>query len=333
MRHVFAGIAGLIAVCLPGAAQAVCDPGELTIKFSHVVAEKGHPKGEMAAALAARINTEMNGSACMEVYPSSELYDDDAVMEALLLGEVQIAAPSISKLEDYTLKYRLFDLPFLFSDMQAVNVFIESEIGNSLLNEMSDYGFVGIGYMLNGLKQFSANKVLEIPKDAEGLAFRVQTSDVAVSMIETLNARPVKLPFKDVFYSLETGLVDGQENTWSNIYTQRLFTVQDGVLETNHQLLIYLAVVSQEWLEGLDPAIRATFLKIFKEVSGAYNARAMEINAESRSKIIRFGGVVRGLTPVQRKEWVSAMAPVWAKYQDQIGLDVIEAAVNSNASN
>ena len=106
--------ATLTAALMTSPALANCDSGEMVIKFSHVTAETGHPKGEAAAAIAKRINEEMNGTACMEVFANSTLFDDNKVMEALLLGDVQLAAPSLSKFESYTLKYRVFDLPFLF---------------------------------------------------------------------------------------------------------------------------------------------------------------------------------------------------------------------------
>ncbi|MTI16794.1 DctP family TRAP transporter solute-binding subunit [Rhodobacteraceae bacterium RKSG542] len=307
-----------------------CGDGETVIKFSHVVAAQGHPKGEMASALADRINKEMDGVACMQVFPSSQLFDDNKVMEALLLGDVQIAAPSLSKFEAYTLKYRVFDLPFLFNDMDAVTTFTKGEKGQELLNAMSDVGFVGLGYVFNGLKHFSANKPLSVPADAAGLKFRVQTSDVAVAMIEAMEANAQKLAFKEVYGALQTGVVDGQENTWSNIYTKKFFEVQDGITETNHQLLTYLAVTSQEWLDSLDPAVRDQFLTIFNEVTDEYNNRSTAINEENKQKIIEAGSEVRQLTPEQRQVWVDVMSPVWAKFADDIGQDVIDAAVQSN---
>ena len=108
-------------------AQNACDDGEMVIKFSHVVAATGHPKGDAATMLAERVNNEMNGTACMEVFANSTLYDDDKVMEALLLGDVQLAAPSLSKFEAYTKKYRLFDLPFLFDNIDAIDRFLEDQ--------------------------------------------------------------------------------------------------------------------------------------------------------------------------------------------------------------
>ena len=326
-------MAAVAAACLTfaGPALADCDDGEMVIKFSHVVAGSGHPKGDAATLLAKRVNEEMNGKACMQVFPNSQLFDDDKVMEALLLGDVQLAAPSLSKFEAYTLKYRLFDLPFLFSDLSSIDRFAASEPGNELLNSMTDVGFVGLGYWSSGMKQFSANKPLLLPIDAAGLKFRIQTSDVAEAMIAAMDANAQKLAFKEVYGALQTGVVDGQENSWSNIYTQKFFEVQDGITETNHQLLAYLLVTSDEWLNGLEPDVRDQFLTIVNEVTVAANAAVAGQEAENRQKILDAGSEIRVLTPEQRKAWVDAMKPVWDKFRGDIGEDLIEAAQAANS--
>ncbi len=304
-----------------------CDKGERVIKFSFVTAATGHPKGDAATAIANRINKDMNGKACMQLFPNSQLFDDDKVMEALLLGDVQVAAPSLSKFEAYTKKYRIFDFPFLFPNMAAVEKFSNGPKGQELLSVIEDKGYVGLSYMFNGLKQFSANKPLLLPTDAAGLKFRVQTSDVAVAMIEAIGANAQKLAFSEVYGALQTGVVDGQENSWSNIYTKKFFEVQDGTTETNHQLLTYLTVTSREWLDSLPADERAQFIKIVKEETDAANAVADQTNEESKQKVIAAGGVVRVMTPEQRQAWVSAMRPVWEKFKNDVGQDVIDAAV------
>jgi C4-dicarboxylate-binding protein DctP len=321
--------AASFALASPALAED-CQDGEMVIKFSHVVAASGHPKGDAATMLAERVNKEMDGKACMQVFPNSQLFDDDKVMEALLLGDVQLAAPSLSKFEAYTLKYRLFDLPFLFNDLSAIDRFAASEPGKNLLNAMTDVGFIGLGYWSSGMKQFSANKPLLLPSDAEGLKFRIQTSDVAEAMISAMGANAQKLAFKEVYGALQTGVVDGQENTWSNIYTQKFFEVQDGISETNHQVLAYLLVTSDEWLGGLDDDVREQFLKIVDEVTIEANAQVAAKEAANRQKILDAGSTIRVLTPEQRKAWVDAMKPVWTQFRDDIGQDLIEAAQASN---
>lgn len=327
-----AALAATLAVSA-NTAFAQCDDGEMVIKFSHVVAATGHPKGDAATMLAERVNDEMNGKACMEVFANSTLYDDDKVLEALLLGDVQLAAPSLSKFEAYTLKYRLFDLPFMFSSLDAVSTFTGGDAGKGLLKVMEDKGYTGMGYWLSGLKQFSAKKPLLVPSDANGLKFRVQTSDVAVAMIEAMGGSAQKLAFKEVYGALQTGVVDGQENTWSNIYTQKFFEVQDGITETNHQVLAYLLVTSTDWLNGLDAEIRDQFVTIVDEVTVAANSAVADTEAKNRQNIIDAGGEVRELTGEQRQQWVSTMKPVWDKFEADIGKDLIEAAVSSNPTN
>jgi C4-dicarboxylate-binding protein DctP len=309
---------------------ANCDKGERVIKFSFVTAATGHPKGEAATAIANRINAEMNGKACMQLFPSSQLFDDNKVMEALLLGDVQVAAPSLSKFEAYTKKYRIFDFPFLFGSMDAVNKFTQGAKGQELLGAIEDKGYVGLSYIYNGLKHFSANKPLLLPSDASGLKFRVQTSDVAVAMIEAIGGNAQKLAFKEVYGALQTGVVDGQENTWSNIYTKKFFEVQSGVTETNHQLLTYLAVTSKDWLNSLPSDVRTQFLTIFREESNKANARSTQVNEANKQKILEAGGTIRTLTPEQRQAWISVMRPVWDKFASDVGQDTIDAAVAAN---
>ena len=142
---------------------ANCDPGEIVIKFSHVTNTDKHPKGIAASLLEKRVNSEMNGKACMQVFPNSTLYDDKKVLEAMLNGDVQLAAPSLSKFEKFTKKFRIFDLPFLFNDIDAVDTFQNSDAGQNLLNSMNRRGLKGLAYWHNGMKQMSANKPLINP--------------------------------------------------------------------------------------------------------------------------------------------------------------------------
>ena len=242
------------------AAFAACDDGEEVVKFSHVTNTDRHPKGIAASLLQQRVNEEMNGTMCLEVYPNSTLYNDDQVLEAMLQGDVQLAAPSLSKFETFTKQFRIFDLPFMFVNIDAVDAFQNSETGQAMKDSMTRRGLQGLEFWHNGMKQFSANKPLIEPSDAAGLKFRVQPSDVLVAQMEALDASPQPMAFSEVYGALQQGVVDGQENTWSNIYGQKFFEVQDGTTETNHGVLDYLVVTSVDWLDSLDPATRDQFL-------------------------------------------------------------------------
>ena len=329
-KHVFAIAAVLALTGTATMAQANCDPGEEVIKFSHVTNTDKHPKGIAASLLEKRVNEEMNGKACVQVFPNSSLYNDDKVLEAMQSGDVQLAAPSLSKFEKYTKKFRIFDLPFLFKDIDAVDRFQNSEDGEKLKQSMKRRGLVGLAFWHNGMKQLSANKPLIKPEDAKGLKFRVQASDVLVAQFEQLGANPQKMAFSEVYGALQTKTIDGCENPWSNIYGQKFFEVQDGITETNHGVLDYLVVASTEWLDGLKPDVRDQFLKILKEVTETRNSEVKKVDQDNRQKVAEAGSTIRTLTDEQRQAWVDAMKPVWKKFEQDIGTDLLEAAQKSN---
>ncbi len=326
MKHVFAAASAVALFAFASPALAACDEGEVVIKFSHVTNSDKHPKGIAATLLQQRINEEMDGKACMEVYPNSTLYNDDQALEAMLQGDIQFAAPSLSKFEKFTKQFRIFDLPFMFPNIEAVDAFQSSATGQAMKESMRRRGLHGLEFWHNGMKQISANRPLIMPEDAAGLKFRVQRSDVLVAQMEALGASPQPMAFSEVYGALQTGTVDGQENTWSNIYGRKFFEVQDGVTESNHGIIDYLVVTSVDWWDELDEGVRNQIAQILREVTEARNGEAYAVNQAAKQGIIDAGGVVRTLTDDQRDAWVEAMKPVWKQFEDDIGAENIAAA-------
>ncbi|MFM2477536.1 TRAP transporter substrate-binding protein [Celerinatantimonas sp. MCCC 1A17872] len=308
--------------------QLMAAPIEL--KFSHVVAENT-PKGQMAIKFRDLVNERLAGKVKVEVFPNSQLFGDNKVLEAMLLGDVQMAAPSLSKFERYTSKLQIFDLPFLFKDMAAVERFQNGPDGQKLLSSLKPKGLIGLGYLHNGLKQLSADKVLKVPEDAHGLKFRIMSSDVLQAQFEQVDAVPIKKPFSEVFTLLQTRAIDGQENTWSNIYSKKFFEVQPYITESNHGVLDYLVVTSTEFWTALPDDIRTELKKSLDEAIAYGNQIAAQKAETDKQAIIDSGrSEVVELTDAERQQWVEAMKPVWNKFAKDIGQDLIDSAVQSN---
>ncbi len=318
----------VLAGCLTSSMQAFAEP--IQIKFSHVVAENT-PKGQMALKFKELVEQRLPGEYQVNVFPNSQLFGDNNEVAALLLNDVQFVAPSLSKFERYTKKLQIFDLPFLFENMESVNRFQQSDSGQKLLNSMKRKGIVGLGYLHNGMKQLSASSPLILPTDANGKKFRIMASDVLAAQFQAVDAIPVKKPFSEVFTLLQTRAIDGQENTWSNIYSKKFFEVQSYITESNHGVLDYMVVTSAEFWKSL-PADKRTVIKASLDEALAHgnqiaaakvNKDKATIEASKRSDIIQ-------LTAEQRQEWVSSMKPVWRQFEAKIGKDLIDAAVASN---
>ncbi len=311
-----------------GLAQAADAP--ILIKFAHVVADNT-PKGQGALLFKQLAEERLPGRVKVEVYPNSSLFGDGKEMEALLLGDVQMLAPSLAKFEQYAKPMQIFDLPFLFDNMEAVDRFQASPEGRGLLTSMEDKNITGLAYWHNGLKVMSANKPLRDPADARGLKFRVQASAVLEEQFKAVRANPRKMSFAEVYQGLQTGVVNGTENTWSNYYSQKVHEVQKYMTESDHGLIDYMVITNTKFWKGLPDDVRSELETIMAEVSVEVNKQADELNRTAKEDIAKAGTTeIIELTPQQRAEWREAMRPVWQKFEKEIGAELIQAAEKSN---
>ena len=302
----------------------------ILIKFSHVVAD-ATPKGQGALLFKQLVEERLAGKVKVEVYPNSSLFGDANELEALRKNDVQLLAPSLAKFEQYTKQLQVFDLPFLFDDLDAVNRFQKRAKGRQLLRSMEDHNIVGLAYWHNGMKQLSATRALNMPGDANGLSFRIQPSAVLEAQFAQVGANSQKLPFSEVFKALQSGQVQGAENPWSNIYSQKLHEVQPFISETNHGVLDYMLVSNSRFWYGIPHQIRMELEAIIDEVTYLVNKQAEAANQADRQRIVDSGrSQVINLTAEQRQAWRDAMRPVWEQFQGQIGSDVIKAAQTVN---
>ncbi len=302
----------------------------IKLKFSHVVAENT-PKGQMAIEFKKLVAERLKGKVEVVVFPNGQLFGDNKVLEAILLGDVQLAAPSLSKFKKYTKTLQIFDLPFLFDDMAAAERFQSSDAGQALLKSVESKGLIGLGYMHNGMKQMSASKPLHVPADAKGLKFRIMSSDVLSAQFKAVGATPLKKPYSEVFTLLQTKAIDGQENTWSNIYSKKFHEVQDNITSSDHGLLDYMVVTSAEFWNGLDADVRTELKKALDEAVVLGNKVAAEKSQSDKQAVIdsKRTNVIE-LTKEQRQLWKDAMKPVWKEFEEIVGKDLLAAAIAAN---
>ncbi|MCB2002045.1 MAG: TRAP transporter substrate-binding protein [Burkholderiaceae bacterium] len=315
--------AGLLALGLGAQAQMV-------IKLSHVVAD-ATPKGQASIKFKELAEKALPGKVQVQVFPNSQLFGDGKEMEALALGDVQIIIPSLAKFGKYTPKLQIFDLPFLFDDLAAVDRFQASKEGQELLKSMEKKNIIGLGYLHNGMKQLSANKALNTPADAKGLKFRIQSSDVLEEQFKAVGGNPQKLAFAEVYQALQTGVVDGTENPWSNIYSKKFHEVQGFIMDSNHGILDYMVITNAKWWNGLPADVRTALNGAMQEAIKYGNKIAEEEGDDYRKKVIADNKAkVLPMSKENQMAWRTAMKPVWKKFEGEIGADLIKAAEKAN---
>ncbi len=302
----------------------------IVIKYAHVVADQS-PKGQSALKFKELAEKKFPGVVQVQVFPNSQLFGDGKEMEALLLGDVQIIAPSLSKFSKLTPLLQIYDLPFLFDNIQAVDRFQDGPSGQALLDSMTDKGIKGLGYLHNGMKQLSANKPLRTPEDAKGLKFRIQSSSVLEAQFKAVGGNPQKLAFAEVYQALQSGVVDGTENPWANTYTKKFHEVQKYIMDSDHGVLDYMVVTNAGWWNGLPANIRKGLNEAMVEAIKFGNKVAYEESANFRQKVIDDKKAeVLPMTRAELNLWRKAMAPVWKQFEAEIGRDVILEALKAN---
>jgi C4-dicarboxylate-binding protein DctP len=319
-KLILAASVAVLALTAPARAE---DP--IVIKFSHVVAPNT-PKGLAAEKFKELAEKYTSGKVKVEVYPNSQLYKDKEELEALQLGAVQMLAPSNSKFGPIGVReFEVFDLPYILPDLKTLRKVTDGPLGAKLLKLLDAKGMTGLAYWDNGFKQMSANKRLVSPADYKGLKFRIQSSKVLEAQFRSLGSIPQVMAFSEVYQALQTGVVDGQENTWSNIYTQKMHEVQKYITNTNHGYIGYVVVVNKKFWDGLPADIRTQCEKAMKEATAFGNNQSAKENDDALAEIKKTGkSEIVALTPEQDSAMRKALDPVYKDVAARVGQPLID---------
>ncbi|CAN7209376.1 DctP family TRAP transporter solute-binding subunit [Paenibacillus sp. LjRoot153] len=298
------------------------------IRFSFVVAENT-PKGLAAQKFAQLVKAKTNDTIKIELFPNGTLYNETDEVGALQSGSIQMIAPSFSNISQVVPDWMAMDLPFVFQNEEDVTKAFQGKIGNILMRKLEPKGIVGLGFWANGFQQMTSNRgTLAHPEDFRDLKFRILPSKIIESQFRQLNAKTVPVPFNLVYRSMESGQVDGGENTISNIYSKKLYQVQKYLTISNHAYLGYGVLVNKVFWEKLSAEQQRTINEAMQEATVWANQNAIEINRKQWNELQRIGQMnVHLLTNEERDEWQHVLEPVYGEAGSYISKELM-AAVN-----
>jgi C4-dicarboxylate-binding protein DctP len=305
----------------------------IIIKFSHVVT-KETPKGKGAECFKELAEKATNGRVKVEVYPNSVLYKDKEELDALQLGAVQMLAPSLAKFGPLGVKqFEAFDIPYIFPNREVLHRVTEGPVGKSLMKKLEPKGIVGLAYWDNGFKDMTGNKPLLHPDDFKGMKMRIQSSKVLDAEMRALGANPQVMAFSEVYQALQTGVVDGTENTPSNIYTQKMHEVQSDLTVSNHGYIGYAVIVNKKFWDGLPADIRSELEGAMKDATRYTNAISEQENAQALEAIRKSGETkVHDLTAAEKAQWRKALLPVRKEVEGRVGKELLAAVEKEEAT-
>ena len=304
-------------------AMSAAEP--IVIKFSHVVAPDT-PKGKASEKFKQMVEERSKGTMKVEVYPNSQLYKDREELEALQLGAVQMLAPSMAKFGPLGAReFELFDLPFIFPNKETLYRTMDGVVGKRLAAKLETKGIVGLAYWDNGFKQMSANKPMHKVADFNGLKMRIQSSKVLDAQMKALGAMPQVMAFSEVYTALQQGVVDGTENTLSNVYTQKMHEVQKHMTLSDHGYLGYAVITNKKFWDGLTADQRSLISQAMKEATVYERSIAQQEGDDALAKIRAAKTTeIYTLTDAERAEWMKALLPVHKEFESVVGADSLK---------
>lgn len=317
----------LLAACaLSCAAGLVFAEPAIVIKFSHVAAADA-PKGKAAEYFKKLAEESTRGRVKVEVYPNSQLYRDKEEIEALQIGAVQMLAPAPGKFGPMGVKeFEVLDLPYLFDNMAAAQKVTQGAIGQQLLKKLDARGIAGLAFWDNGFRAFTSNKPIRRPGDLKGQKIRIQSSKVTEAQMRDVGALPQVLAFGELYQALQTGVVDGQENPVTHVWTQKFYEVQKYMALTNHSYHGYVVIANRKFWEGLPPDIRAALNGALKETTAYFYAMAKAEDEAAIESVRKTGRTeIYTPTPAEMNEWKAAFLRVHREMEGRVGKELLEA--------
>ena len=306
-----------------------CEPitdelDEHTINFGIGLAQDS-PQGIAVEFFGEYLSECTDGQLTVEMFPDSQVGDDLEMMNQLRSGSLEMTYPSTSPAVSFVPELGVFDLPFLFPDVESADRVLDSDIGDELLAEFDGSGMKALAWSENGFRQIT-NSVgpIESPDDVAGMDLRVMENEIQVTIWEALGANPTTMAFGEVFSALEQGVVDGQENPWVTNLTSNFWEVQAYGSDTRHVYTPFIMMIGEDFFEGLDPAYQELIEQAADVTRDYQRTLAREMDEWARDEFEATGSEVNVLDDDQLTEFQDATAEVYDQWAPELGEDLVE---------
>lgn len=297
---------------------------QITIHFSHVVAENT-PKGMAAEKFAQLVEEKSNGRVIVQVYPNGMLYNDENELEALLENEIQMIAPTFSKMTDTLPSWQVLDLPFIIETPEQLNKVLDGPLSKKLLQELETVNVKGLTFWSNGFKQIASSNSSIINIDQfKNKRVRMMSSNILKQQFLLLGAKPVATSFGDIFYNLQIDSIDAQENTISNIYSKQFHKMENYITLSNHGILCYAVLMNGDFWDSLDQEIQNIIVDSLESMQQWQHEQAIQLNKENLKLLAEDEKVtIIELDEQTKNKWKEKLQPIYQIYENEINKEYL----------
>ncbi|MFC7684657.1 DctP family TRAP transporter solute-binding subunit [Ureibacillus sp. GCM10028918] len=304
---------------------------QITIHFSHVVAENT-PKGAAAEKFKELVEEKSNGKVVVQIYPNGMLYNDESELEALLENKVQMIAPTSSKMTNALPNWQVLDLPFIIENNEQLKKLLNGETSKSLLEELERINVKGLTFWNNGFKQIASTSPIVEVEQFKGKRVRVMGSDILHEQFNLLDAKPIAIPFGEVYTDLKDNMIDAQENTISNIFSKQFHTMENHITLSKHGVLAYAVMMNGDFWNSLDAESQKIITDSLDEMQDWQFEQAEQFNNENLTYLKAIPNVkIYELNDLTKKDWKEKLKPIYNHYEKKINNHYLEELLNEKS--
>lgn len=292
----------------------------LQIKVGHA-APPTHPYQMGLDKFKEAVAQKTNGKVDIESFHSSQLGNEREMIEGLQLGTLDMALISSAPLSGFSSKFLVLDLPFIFSSSEQAYKVLDGEIGTEILSSLKEKGIIGLAFWENGFRNITNSKRPIIhPADLKGIKIRTMENPIHMASFSQVGADPTPMAFGELFTALQQKVVDGEENPIPLIWTSNFHEVQKYLSLTGHFYAASPLLMSKAVWDKLPADVQGKIKEAATEARGFEREQIQQMDTKLLEEIKKKGIEV---SSVDKTEWIEAMAPVYKKFENEIGADLI----------
>jgi tripartite ATP-independent transporter DctP family solute receptor len=274
------------------------------------------------------IEANTKGKYKVNLFPSGQLGNESEMIKNLTMGTMDLGVITNAPTGAFIKPFMALDLPFIFPNEKTAHAVLDGKAGEMLLEKLKKLNIVGLGFSEGGFRHMINNvRPIHTPDDTKGIKFRVMTTPIYIGLFQSLGSNAVPMPWGEVFTAVQQKVIDGLEIPIPVIYANKYYEVTKYLSLTGHTYSPLIFMCSEQRWKKFSPEEREIVKKAAKESAAFERSRLKDIISDILSKLKATGMIVNEVP--DKKPFQEAVKPLYKKFEDEIGKDVLETIIKA----